>query len=641
LALGFMRRHRRWLFVFLWVVILAFIVLYIPAFMGADAGTPGETLARVGGQPITVGEFQKAYIRQRQMYERMYPGQLDAEAFRRMGLEEQTFDSLVTDRLIELEARRLGLTVDDSELARKIATSPGLQENGRFIGAREYRRRLELQGIPIQEFEDSARRSLLAEKLRNLVTDGVVVTPGEAEREFRRRNEQAKAEYVLVDAARFRPQVTVDDAEVRARFESARESYKLPERRVVSYLMLDAPTLQGRIAITEADLDAYYQDHKDDFKEEEQVCASHILVKVKSNDTGEGHPEAEAKAKGEDLLKKVLSGGDFAELAKQNSEDQGSAPSGGDLGCFGRGRMLPEFENAAFSLQPGQTTSELVKTSFGYHIIRVASRREEKVPALSEVKDRIRQILMNDRLRAMIEEQAAAISAELRRGRSLEQAGRPAGLQVKKSPPLARGEVVPPLASPGLVARVFELKRGETEPTPLLVGRAYAFVTLDEIQPPRVPELKEVQEKVKADLVEEKSFERARAMAADLRQRAETAGLDKAATALGLVRKETPGLVGRGQPIGDLGSDAALDQAVFSLPEKTLSEPLRAPTGYAVVRVLERRPFDAAALEAQKPALMAELRDARKEEMFRAYLNQARQRFAVERRPEAFRRVVG
>jgi peptidyl-prolyl cis-trans isomerase D len=635
-----MRRHRRWLFVFLWVVILAFIVLYIPAFMGADAGTPGETLAKVGGQPITVGEFQKAYLRQRQMYERMYPGQLDAEAFRRMGLEEQTFDALVTDRLIELEARRLGLTVDDQELARKIATSPGLQEGGRFIGSREYRRRLELQGLTVHEFEESARRGLLAEKLRNLVTDGVKVSPAEAEREFRRRNEQLKAEYVLVDAARFRPQVAVDDAEVRARFESAKESYKLPERRVVSYLMLDAPTLQGRIAITEADIDAYYQDHKDDFKEEEQVCASHILVKVKTAESTEGHPDAEAKAKAEDLLKNVQAGVDFADLAKKNSEDQGSAPSGGDLGCFGRGRMLPEFENAAFSLQPGQT-SDLVKTSFGYHIIRMASRREEKVPALSEVKERIRQTLMNERLRAMIEEQAAAASAELRRGRSLEQAARPLGLQVKKSPPLVRGEAAPPLASPALVARAFELKRGETDPTPLLVGRGYAFISLDEVQPPRVPDLKEVQEKVKSDLVLEKSFERGRQMAAELRQRAESAGLDKAATALGLVRKETPGLVGRGQPIGDLGSDAALDQAAFTLPEKTLSDPLRAQAGYAVLRVLERRAFDPAAFEAQKPALMAELRDAQKEQLFRAYLEQARQRFAVERRPEAFRRVVG
>jgi peptidyl-prolyl cis-trans isomerase D len=336
----------------------------------------------------------------------------------------------------------------------------------------------------------------------------------------------------------------------------------------------------------------------------------------------------------------VQAGVDFADLAKKNSEDQGSAPSGGDLGCFGRGRMLPEFENAAFSLQPGQT-SDLVKTSFGYHIIRMASRREEKVPALSEVKERIRQTLMNERLRAMIEEQAAAASAELRRGRSLEQAARPLGLQVKKSPPLVRGEAAPPLASPALVARAFELKRGETDPTPLLVGRGYAFISLDEVQPPRVPDLKEVQEKVKSDLVLEKSFERGRQMAAELRQRAESAGLDKAATALGLVRKETPGLVGRGQPIGDLGSDAALDQAAFTLPEKTLSDPLRAQAGYAVLRVLERRAFDPAAFEAQKPALMAELRDAQKEELFRAYLEQARQRFAVERRPEAFRRVVG
>src|SRR5438552_17543926 len=159
MALAVMRRHRRWLFGFLWIVIAAFIILYIPAFQGADAGSPGETMAKVGGLPITVGEFNKARQRQRQRLEQLYQGRLDAEALRSMGIEEQVFNALVDDRLVALEVRRLGLSVDDETLPRVVQARS--QENGRYIGSDEIRRRLEAQGITVEEFEQSMREGLL------------------------------------------------------------------------------------------------------------------------------------------------------------------------------------------------------------------------------------------------------------------------------------------------------------------------------------------------------------------------------------------------------------------------------------------------------------------------------------------------
>ena len=204
MALALMRRHRRWLFAFLWVVIAAFIILYLTPFQGTSAGSPGETLASVGGLPISVGEFQKSYLRQRQMYERIYQGRLDATALKSMGLESQVFEGLVADRLVVLEAKRLGIAVSDEAVAREIATSPQFQQNGRFIGASEIKRRLELGGVSEEEFEEGIRADLLKRRLEGLVSDGVTVTPAEAEQEFRRRTEQIKAEYVLVAVAPFR-----------------------------------------------------------------------------------------------------------------------------------------------------------------------------------------------------------------------------------------------------------------------------------------------------------------------------------------------------------------------------------------------------------------------------------------------------
>jgi len=638
MALGFMRRHRRWLNISLGLVIAAFIILYIPAFSGVTERGAGATLVAVGPLPITVGEYQKAFLRTREMYQSLYQGRLDNEALKRLGLEEQTLQTLIDERVLQLEAQRLGIKVDDDTVRQRLATSPEFQEDGRFMGADEIRRRLDMRGISVADFEEDLRRRILRERVASLITDGVMVSAKEAEDEFRRRNEQIKAEYVMVPAEP--GAVTVGEADVRARFEANKDRYAFPERRVLSYLLLDVPTLQPRVTVTEVEERAYYEAHQDEFRQDEQVCASHVLIKVKATpEAAEGHPDEEARKLAQSALDQARAGADFAALAGKMSEDQGSAPQGGALGCFPRGRMVPEFENAAFSLKAGET-SDLVKTQYGYHVIRVTSRTEESVPAFGPVKDRIHQTLVTQRVRSLLEEQLQGISEALRHGKALDDVGKERGFPVQKSAPVARGAVTPPLSSPALVARAFELKRGETEPEPFPVAAGYAFISLQEVQPPRPAELKEVQDKVAADLREEKALEAARLRAADLKARADAAGLEKAAGTLGLVRKETPALVSRGQPLADLGTSAALDEVAYALPENTLSDPIRVPGGWAVVRVLEKKAFDPAAFEKEKASLIATLRQQRKDELFRAYMQEARKRVTVQRNAEAFRRVM-
>lgn len=648
MALGFMRRHRRWLYVFLWLVIAAFIILYIPAFQGADAGSPGELLAKVGDQPITVGEFQKSYNRQRQFYERLYQGRLDARAFRRLGLEQQTLESLVEERLVTLEARRLGLTVSDETVKHTLETAPEFQENGRFLGGEEIRRRLDMQGVTVQEFENSLRQRLLRESLESLLTDGVKVSDAEAEREFRRRTEQVKLEYVQADAGRFRAESVPTDDEVKARFDAKRETYRLPERRVVSYVLLDAEVLKPRVAATDGDLEAYYQAHSEEFKQEAEACAAHILVKVKaapapgasSSEATVGHPEDAARTLAQGLLDQIKGGADFAAVAKKSSEDQGSAANGGDLGCFTRGRMAPAIDDAVFAMQAGQV-SDLVQSNLGIHILKLNSIREESVPTLSSVKERVRQLVIAQKVEAMADQKSGALAAALARGKKLDEAAKEQGLTMQKSAPFARGEAKPPLTSPTLVARAFEMKTGDVEKEGFPLPQGAAFIALAEVQPSRLPELKEVQDQIRNDLSEQKAFAKARAVAEEVKAKADKQGLDKAASAVGLVRKETPALTGRGSPLGDLGTSAILEDAAFSAPEKSLSDPVRTSGGYAILRVLERKAFDPDAFSTQKAQIVAGLRQQKKNELFQAYLNQARDRYVVDRRADAMKRVMG
>jgi peptidyl-prolyl cis-trans isomerase D len=405
-------------------------------------------------------------------------------------------------------------------------------------------------------------------------------------------------------------------------------------------VLLDRATLPPQVAVTDRDLEIYYQDHRDEYRQEEEACASHILVKVRTAEAGEGHPDAEAKPLAQGLLDQLRAGADFAALARKSSEDQGSAQNGGDLGCFPPGRMVPEFDDAVFALEPGQT-SDLVKTTFGYHIIRLASKRESRVPPLAEVKERVRASVMERKVRDLGEQKSQALAAALARGQSLEEAAKGQGLSVQRSAPFTRGETPPPLTSPTLVARVFGMKPGQPEKEGFALPQGAAFVSLVEVQPPRTPSLDEVRDKVRGDLVEEGAFARARAKAAEVKAKAETLGLEKAAAAAGLVRKETPALTGRAQALGDLGTGAALEEAAFSLGEKATSDPVRTRAGWAVLRVLERKPFDPAALAAQKGEIAASLRQQKQQELFRAFVVAARERYEVTRNAKAWRRALG
>ena len=249
-------------------------------------------------------------------------------------------------------------------------------------------------------------------------------------------------------------------------------------------------------------------------------------------------------------------------------------------------------------------------------------------------------MVTGQKVQALAEQKAEAIAKLLGKGRKLEDAARDEGLVVQKTGPFTRGEPPPPLTSPALAAKVFEMKTGDVEKEGFALPRGAAFVALAEVQPAHLPELKEVQDKIRADVTEARAMEKAQAAAAEVKARAAAGGLEKAASAAGLLRKETPALTGRDQPLGDLGTSALLEAAAFSLPEKTLSDPVRVPAGYAVVRVLERKAFDPEEYAKQKAQVASTLREQKRNELFQAYMGQARDRYTVDRVAEAFKRVV-
>jgi peptidyl-prolyl cis-trans isomerase D len=640
MALDFLRRHQRVLVlrILLGVVVLSFIILYIPAFLTPGAEGAAQDVGSVNGVPITGAEFRRAYLRLRSQYERLY--RVDAARLDAMGLHDQVFDTLVDERVIELDAKSRGLRVSDRALAQEVAGNASLQENGRFIGAERLRRLLEAQGLSLDEFERSLRLDLLRRQLESLLADGVSVSPAEVEREYKRRNEQIKAEYVLVDAAPLKASLSASDDEVKAHFEPHKEDYRIPETRAVDYVLTSSETLKTQVSVTEGEIETYYKSHQHEYREPEQVCARHVMIRVKGASGPQGHADEEAKKMAEQVLTQLKGGADFAATAKKFSEDPGMATKDGDLGCRPRGESLgDEFDNVAFNLKPG-TLSDVVKTQYGYHVILAYDYKAEKQKTVGEVREIVKTKMLDDKARALAEAKSTAMAKALAQGKSLAEAAEASGLKVEKFANLQQGEASPPFDG-AAISRVFQLQAGETEKTPLKVPGGQVFVALGAINAPRLPELAQVVDRVKSDVITAKAMAIAKNRADEVRGKAASAGLEKAADGVGLTRKETPQLVSRGQPIGDLPAGVGLDEAAFALPVKTLSEPIRVTNGYAIVRVLEKKSVDPAAFEKDRASFESSLRENRRSQLFQAYLTQARQRYAIEKRPEAFRNLIG
>ena len=631
------RRHKNWLKWSLVLVVLAFIVFYIPDFLrgtGADA-TSGDTVARIEGQQITAGEFRRIYQAQLQAYRSAYGAQMNDQLLKQLGVERQILQQMVDERAALAEAARLRIAVGDEEIRQRIFSIPAFQENGQFIGEQRYRQLLLAQRPPMTpgDFEDNVRRSLVIEKLRAALTDWISVPDKELEDEYRRRNDKVKLSLVSFTADSFRSQVTTTDAEISSYFDAHKADFKIPEKRKIRYLLVDMEAIRAKVAVPAADIERAYNNNIDQYSTPEQIRASHILLKTEGKDDGA------VKARAEELLTQLKGGADFADLAKKFSEDEGSKKNGGDLDFFGRGRMVPEFEQVAFNLQP-QQLSDVVKTSFGYHVIKVVDKKPGTTKTLAEVRPQLNDQLVAERAQAQAADTSQSLAKEISKPADLDKVAKARGLLVQESGFFARDEPTLALgASPEAAARVFQMKAGDVE-GPLQTSRGYAFVTLVTKQDPYVAPLTEVKERVREEVLKQKARELSRQKAVELAGKLKTApDFEKAAKAAGVEPKTTE-LITREAPLPDLGVASSVEDIAFKLPVGATSDPIPTDSGTAIIKVLEKQEVKPTELASAKDKFRDELLADRRGRFFSAYMVKAKQKMKIEVNQEALQRVV-
>jgi peptidyl-prolyl cis-trans isomerase D len=600
-----MREYARGLKFVLLLVIAAFLltsVVYYGASQMSGSGGDPSTIATVNGERIPVERYRRAYQSYMEFYRQLYRDRLTPELAERLGLGRQVVNDLVQDALIVQQAEREGVRVTDDELRTRIQTIPAFQEDGRFSHDRYVAVLRQVRFDP-GAFEAEQRREMVRRKMDTLVREGAKVSEAEVREAWGTRNDRIRAAWAMLEIEPLLAQATVNEADAEAYLKLHQARFTRPERRRIQYAVVSSRAFAEPISDTDAE--AYYKEHGTEFERPRRAKVAHVLVRVPP--TGGGAAEERAKAKAQEVIRRAQAGEDFAKLAREMSEDTATAPNGGELGLVGPGEMVPPFEQAAFALKKGEVTSSPVRTTFGYHAIKVLDVQEGGRQPFKEAVARIKEKLLAER-----SERAAARRAEEARGTLQGSAdfladSRKLGLEGREVS-LARGE---PLEGVGrdapLEDAIFGLAVAGVSP-PVKTAGGYVIARVVEQSPAGVPPLAEIKKPVldamRREAAEKVAFTRATALTEAVGRGEDFAA---AARAQSFTVGETD-YFSRSEPPKDKTSlPGNVLQAALGTAVGKVAKPLTAGSGVYVVRTLERQPADPAGFEAQKDELRRQI----------------------------------
>lgn len=617
--------HLKWT---LFVVIIVFVLGFV-FFSGSGSdgsGNGGQIVARMGKEEISAVEFDRIYQNQVQRYREMYKGSFSPELARALDLPRQVLDGMIERKLRIEAARRMNLRVTDAELARSIAALPFFQENGQFIGAEKYSERLRLAGMLPETFEEGMREDLLVDKYTALVKASVAVPDADVRREFSAKNDKATIEYIVVPASRLESAVEPAEADLKAYYEKNKEQYRAPEQRKANYLLVDRLKVRAKVPVTDAEIRAEYEAKKATYSVPEQVNVSHILISVDAN----GGPEADAaaKAKAEALLARAKAGEDFATLAKENTADPTGKENGGQLPPFGRGQMVKEFEDAAFDMKPGEIRGP-VKTSYGYHVIKLVAKTSATTRSLEEVRPSISGELAERKGFAETKRLAEELAGKIRalKSKSDEELRKLQSETVTYNTTdwfSANGPIEGIGPNAAFSKEAWALKIGDVTTVPIDTPRGPVFLRPTAERPSAIPPYEEVKSRVaedwKAARREKDALEKLDPAAKELASGTTLAAL---ATRYETEVKTTPEFGPEG-PVPDLGAAPRLLEVVFKTPAGQAGPAVPVPTGFVLFRVISRTQADPAAFETQKAQLVESLRAKEADRLIRSVVQQMR-----------------
>ncbi len=504
--LNIMRKHAQsWLIKGIMVILAAVFVLY---FGTMRENKHDNKAAVVNGQVITAQEHEKAYFEVRDLYRAQYKDMWSEELAKALDLKNMTLENLINQVLIDQEAKRLGFAVTKEEIQQAIMSVPAFKTNDRF-DMRRYRALLNQRRMKPEDFEQGMANELLSDKLKQYLSAFSVVTDQEVRDRYAYTHEEIKVGFVRFDPGKYRESTPPDQTAINNFFDQHREQYREPEKVRITYIEINPKTFEAGVDISEQQIKDYYEENLDSYTEPEQVRARHILFKLDKD--APDATVAEVKAKAEDVLKQAREGKDFAKLAEKYSEGP-TRSRGGDLGYFSKGQMVKPFEDAAFGLKAGEI-SGLVLTQFGYHILKVEDVKEAGTKTLEQVNDSIKKTLTHNIALDQAYDKGLSLANQMPYDVDLAKFAAEQNLTVTQTDFIPQNGSIPGIAADRNQAKtIFSLGKHETSELMEINGIFYIFQVTSRKES-FIPELNEIESKVKEDLTDHLAAEKAKTAA--------------------------------------------------------------------------------------------------------------------------------
>jgi len=589
-------------------------------FGGAKQGV----VAQVGGAEITADEVRTTA---RQMLQQQMPQGGANMSMLLPFFSQRAAEQLITRQALLVEAENMGLRVTQDEVrdelqhGRYAATFfPG----GNFIGEQEYQDMLQRANLTTAKFEDEVGKDILLAKLQALISGSASVSESDIHEQFVKQNSKVKFEYAVLKQDDIKKGLHPTDVELKAFYESHKGSYanSIPEKRKVKYAVIDTAKTEASVQITSSDLQNYYDQHRDQYRVPEQVKVSHILIKTplpgpdgKVDEKG----VAEAQRRAEDILKQLKGGAKFETLAEKYSEDPGSAKQSGSLGWIGRGQTVPEFEKVAFSLPKGQM-SDLVKSSYGFHIIRVDDKQDAHMKTLDEVKSEIEPQLKQQKAQQIAQRDAQNLLADAQKN-GIDAAAAKQHVPVITSDYFARKDMLPGLGpSPQFMDAVFAAT-DKAKPDMASASDGTVVFQLVDTKPAATPAFEEIRSRVEDEFKNEQSRTLLSQKVQELSDRAKAEhDLKRAAKEMGATMK-TSDLVLPDSQVPEIGSMSGAAAVAFNMKAGEISGPINNGSDAAVLSVLENQQPSDADYAAKRDQIRDQLMQGKQQERFGLFVS--------------------
>jgi len=593
------------------LVAFSMVITLIPGLLSNPTQPTDLVLGEVDGTTITAREVATRMVTQG------VPADLPLNA---IVLSSASAVNALVERKVQLrEADKFGLYPNEQEVAEWVQFQmPFLFPEGVFVGTATYAQYVQqTYKLSIPEFEQQLADSIAVDtRLKQLVTSNILVTNAELEETYRARHEEASIEYVTIAAADFTSRVRVSEEELRETYEREKAQHRIPETRTVKLLVMDDSSLPVP-EVAESRLRQYYAQNRESYRVSQQARASHILFLGDLDD-----PDAEVpaqKAKAEEVLKKIRDGADYDEMAKEHSEDTANVEDAGDLGWFGEGEYPAEFEKAAFALEP-EAISDVVKSTAGYHIIKLQEKVVGRTKPFEEVRDQLlstlrQETMFRDRAK-LIDRVAAAARAA---GANLEQVGQEFNVEVRTLP--AFNVNTPPAGIVGDQVFINTLFTNEPgNPAVSTAGGITKIGVVSAFEPMRLAEFEEVRAKIRDSAIARKSEDLAQQRAQQIAEEAQKPGasLRRVGTRLG-DRARISEFFKSSDLVQYVGRAVEIGPEPFSGEFDVVTGPRKVGDNFVIFRPLERREADMAGFIDERDNIRRTQLDMKRNGAFRLY----------------------